>query len=323
MATRDLSGLQFGRWTVIDRVEKKGAARWNCRCSCGTERDVAAKNLINGESLSCGCLNRDVVRNMMRVDLTGRRYGKLVVVERAEKNARGAAQWRCICDCGKKCVVLHSSLQLGKRTSCGCDSRKGKHTAKDVAGQKFAMLTALYPTGERGHNGSILWHCRCDCGKEIDIALDRLKYSEVISCGCMREKCNQELQEKLIHIAGTSIDAIRSQKIRTDNKTGVRGVYVKRGKYCAIITFQQKKYYLGSYAALETAAEVRKEAERLLHGEAVLFYEKWKRLADADPEWAEENPIDIRVTRSEGGEFEVELLPEINELEMESTDGKN
>lgn len=311
METRDLTGLQFGRWTALERVDKKGAARWRCRCSCGTEREVAARNLIGGNSLSCGCLNRESVSRSTRADWVGRRFGKLVVLERAEKSPRGAAQWRCLCDCGRECVVLHSSLQTGKRTSCGCDSRRGKATVKDVSGQRFRMLTALYPTGRRSGNGSVVWHCRCDCGRETDVSLSELLHSPVISCGCMKEKCGQELADKLTHVAGTSIDALRSRKLRTDNKTGVKGVYVKRGKYCAMITFQQKSYYLGSYMALEAAAEVRKEAETLLHGEAILFYEQWKRLADADPTWAEQNPIDIKVTRKDDGAFTVELLPEL------------
>ena len=127
----------------------------------------------------------------------------------------------------------------------------------------------------------------------------------------MREKCNQEISEKLVHVAGTSIDAIRSSKVRADNKTGVKGVYIKRGRYAAAITFQQKSYYLGSYTTLEAAADVRKEAEKVLHGAAVQFYEKWKQRAEAEPKWAEENPIEIHVKKDDAGEFRVELLPEM------------
>ena len=311
MATKNLAGQQFGRWSVIERANETGTARWKCRCSCGTERVVAAKKLIAGVSTSCGCYTKERVRESLTVDYVGQRFGKLLVLGRAEAGKNGAARWKCRCDCGKECDVLAASLRTGKRTSCGCDSKKGKHTVKDVTGQKFAMLTALHPTGERSRNGSIIWHCRCDCGNETDISQDKLKYSDVISCGCMREKCNQELPDKLIHIAGTSIDALRSSRVRADNKTGVRGVFMKRGKFCAMITFQGKSYYLGSFSTLEAAAAVRKEAETILHGAAVHFYERWKKLAEDEPEWAEENPIEIRVEKDGLGEFRVELLPEM------------
>ena len=313
MATKNLAGQQFGRWRVIERANESGAARWKCRCSCGTERVVAAKNLIAGVSTSCGCYTKERVRESLSVDYTGQRFGKLLVLERAEAGVNGVARWKCRCDCGNECAVPGTSLHSGRRTSCGCDSRKGKHTAKDVTGQKFGMLTALYPIGERSRNGSIIWHCRCDCGNEADVSLKRLKHSTVISCGCMREKCNQEISEKLVHVAGTSIDAIRSSKLRSDNKTGVKGVFMKRGRYAASIIFQQKNYYLGSYSTVEAAAAVRKEAEIVLHRATVQFYEKWKLRAEADPAWAEENPIEIHVEKDESGDFTVELLPEMSD----------
>lgn len=47
----DLTNRQFNDWTVIDYA---GNRQWNCRCSCGTERIVAAQSLISGKSTSCG-----------------------------------------------------------------------------------------------------------------------------------------------------------------------------------------------------------------------------------------------------------------------------
>lgn len=68
----DMKGRQFGRWTVIERVENYrapcdedgfcAAARWLCRCECGTEKVVLARNLISGRSKSCGCLRRELLK---------------------------------------------------------------------------------------------------------------------------------------------------------------------------------------------------------------------------------------------------------------------
>lgn len=53
----DLTGLTFGRWTVIDRYEDKGKAqRWKCVCACGTEKLVNGNHLKRGNTQSCGCL---------------------------------------------------------------------------------------------------------------------------------------------------------------------------------------------------------------------------------------------------------------------------
>ena len=53
---QDLSGMQFGRWTVILRRENQGKhSCFLCICECGTERTVCSKILLSGQSQSCGC----------------------------------------------------------------------------------------------------------------------------------------------------------------------------------------------------------------------------------------------------------------------------
>lgn len=311
--SENLTGKQFGRWVVQERVPGAGAAMWRCRCQCGTVRVVAARNLKAGASTSCGCLARERARACAKLDLTGQRYGKLVVIHEAGPANNGESRWHCLCDCGVECDVLTRSLRNGKRTSCGCDSQKGKSRTKNIAGQKFAMLTALYPTPKRGRTGSVIWHCRCDCGNETDVSYERLLYSTVISCGCMRKKCDQEIKDKLTHVDGTSIDILKNPKRRSDNSTGITGVYRRRGKYEARIVFQGKTYYLGRYSELNTAAEVRRQAEEAVHREAVRFYEQWKRHADENPDWAEKNPISFHVKKTETGEMKMEILPRMDQ----------
>lgn len=55
------------------------------------------------------------------IDLKGKRFGRLVVLEYAgEGKGRGASKWRCICDCGVEKVILGKSLRSGVTLSCGC-----------------------------------------------------------------------------------------------------------------------------------------------------------------------------------------------------------
>jgi hypothetical protein len=60
----DLTGMKFGRWTVLalhsERV-RRGSV-WFCRCDCGSERLISGKNLRHGYSKSCGCLHREKTR---------------------------------------------------------------------------------------------------------------------------------------------------------------------------------------------------------------------------------------------------------------------
>ena len=59
-----------------------------------------------------------------RIDLTGRRFGKLKVVRFSHKDKRRISIWECVCDCGNKRLVYASNLLRGHTTSCGC-GRKG------------------------------------------------------------------------------------------------------------------------------------------------------------------------------------------------------
>lgn len=58
------------------------------------------------------------------IDLTGQRFGRLVVIERAENKVFPSGQkqptWRCRCDCGAETVVQGGHLRGGQIKSCGC-----------------------------------------------------------------------------------------------------------------------------------------------------------------------------------------------------------
>ena len=60
-APLDLTGQQFGRLTVIERIanDKRGSTRWLCDCQCGCQREVSGRGLKHGKTKSCGCLWRE------------------------------------------------------------------------------------------------------------------------------------------------------------------------------------------------------------------------------------------------------------------------
>lgn len=112
----DLTGKRFCKWTVIGHSErsKTGRSQWLCRCDCGTERNIDAFRLKSGQSKSCGCAKK-------YIDITGKRFGRLVVIEPSLKRTNdGAVHWVCKCDCGKTTVVNGTSLRRGVQISCRC-----------------------------------------------------------------------------------------------------------------------------------------------------------------------------------------------------------
>ena len=53
-----------------------------------------------------------------RLELAGKRFGRLVVLKDAGNNIHGASMWKCICDCGHNPVVSAHNLMNGTATSC-------------------------------------------------------------------------------------------------------------------------------------------------------------------------------------------------------------
>ena len=61
----DLTGMVFGKLTVLERAANPGSkiAKFRCLCECGKETVVRAGHLKNGHTKSCGCLSIDAVSN--------------------------------------------------------------------------------------------------------------------------------------------------------------------------------------------------------------------------------------------------------------------
>lgn len=72
MLPHDLTGLTFGRLTVIECAGKNvhRESLWRCKCACGKETTVIRGNLRNGNTLSCGCYGRE------RRSVANRKHGE-------------------------------------------------------------------------------------------------------------------------------------------------------------------------------------------------------------------------------------------------------
>lgn len=59
----DLTGIRFGRLTVVERrgSSKQGEPLWYCVCDCGNTNIVRAQSLKKGHTKSCGCLSAEMV----------------------------------------------------------------------------------------------------------------------------------------------------------------------------------------------------------------------------------------------------------------------
>ena len=124
----DLTGQKFGRLTVISRAEndKTNHVRWFCECDCGITTIVKAQSLRSGATQSCGCYNKEVVRQngtKLIKNLVNKKFGKLLVLSRSDERKGREILWNCRCECGKETRIAGSNLRSGGSTSCGCVQR--------------------------------------------------------------------------------------------------------------------------------------------------------------------------------------------------------
>lgn len=118
-------------------------------------------------------------------ELIGARFGRWTILEILDTpTSSGNLRARCKCDCGTEKVVVVTNLRQGISTSCGCYARElsSARGAIDLTGRRFGQLTALYKTDKRYQDGSIVWHCRCDCGREKDIPSRELLSGTTRTC---------------------------------------------------------------------------------------------------------------------------------------------
>lgn len=63
MSRLDLTGQRFGRYVVVSFARRTPKVTyWNCRCDCGTEKEVHGTHMRGGRARSCGCYRDDVIQ---------------------------------------------------------------------------------------------------------------------------------------------------------------------------------------------------------------------------------------------------------------------
>jgi hypothetical protein len=68
---------------------------------------------------------------MKFIDLTGKRFGRLIVNKYIGKNKWGISLWLCKCDCGKEKIISSHNLKSGDIQSCGCFKIEINKTKRD------------------------------------------------------------------------------------------------------------------------------------------------------------------------------------------------
>jgi hypothetical protein len=119
--------------------------------------------------------------------------------------------------CGKEFKMMHQHIKTKK--SCGCVKIQPKPPCKVKIGERYNNLVVLYivaPSKESKQQSRIAI-CKCDCGNETKVRVDRLRTGVTTSCGCMRGYRHRKKNKIYKENDYTIIETTKGDKIKVDN----------------------------------------------------------------------------------------------------------
>ena len=223
--TMQLEGNRYGRLIVIKNQDDLNHQNCICKCDCGNIKSINRYSVKNGKTKSCGCLHSEETSQKFTKDLTGQRFGRLVVLDKDNsKIGSKGTYWNCLCDCGNTVSVIAHSLKEGTTKSCGClkSENSSDRFSLNIKGEQFGRLTVLercenYIADNGGQYSQ--WMCLCSCGTIKKIRGHDLVSGRVNSCGCLislgEEKVRKSLNSlKINYETQYWFDNLRSDKGR-------------------------------------------------------------------------------------------------------------
>jgi len=86
---------------------------------------------------------------MRKLELKGKRFGKLYVLYFVPKSEKNTSKWMCLCDCGEYKLINATALSVGETVSCGCYRESRWHEIAKTHGlyrTKDGKVLRLYTT---------------------------------------------------------------------------------------------------------------------------------------------------------------------------------
>lgn len=159
-------------------------------------------------------------------DLTGQRFGRLMVEYCLPEKKNNKIVWHCRCDCGNEKNVIGSSLtkQNEPTRSCGCLQKEKTRLANqssDLTGKTYGRLTVLRRLPE-----SSLWECSCQCGSTVVVSTNHLNQNHTQSCGCLQKDIT--VQRCLNNLTGQRFGLLEVIGLDVDNSAPKRLKYICR-----------------------------------------------------------------------------------------------
>lgn len=131
---------KIGKLTLIKRQKRiqnnKEYWFWYCKCKCGNFKWIREQSLIKkNPTQSCGCLGKET--QFKKIDLTGKKFNMLTVVEFTGAGEGYNEEWLCKCKCGNTIVLTRKQIDSKLVKSCGCQAYEVQLENQKKAFNKF------------------------------------------------------------------------------------------------------------------------------------------------------------------------------------------
>ena len=225
----DLTGQEFGKLTVLRRVENRnGRVTWECQCECGKRIVATGHDLKANHITSCG--------QHKAIDLTGQKFGELTVIKKVGSDNSRRSVWLCKCSCGEECE--YPSYVLRKSDAITCKN----HYVNTMIGKTFGELTVIEQT--RHVDNKHMFLCKCSCGSTIEVSGWNLRSEHTRSCGCMGVSIGETHIKRLLkenNITYTNNKTFESCKFPDTGYYGFFDFYIHDDP--CIIEFDGKQHF--------------------------------------------------------------------------------
>lgn len=234
---KDLTGIKFGRLTVVKRdknyISPSGYKRsqWLCKCDCQENKYIVVQrnSLISGKTKSCGCLRKETLAKQNKLEK--RKYNNY--------------------------DLLSNEYGVGY-TSNGQEFYFDIEDYDVIKNYCWHITSDGYVAANGGNNKTIMMHRLIfeptDNFFDIDHKHGKKSRNDNRKSNLRRATRSQNLM---------NVD------VRTNNSSGTTGVYYKKSinKWVAYIYVNYKQIHLGTFTKKEDAIAARKEAEVKYFGE--------------------------------------------------------
>lgn len=221
-----------------------------------------------------------------RIEMVGKKYGKLTVVEQYQKqngHKKPVYYCKCDCDCGTKNYEVQAGhLRNGHTKSCGCINWElhKKYNNYDLTGEYGIGWTSN--TNKKFYFDledyeKIKEHCwREDaCGYVVSSSETGTVYLHRLIMGNPSEKYVDHKRHNLLDNRKSELRVLSSSenhmnaKMQRNNKSGFTGVYFDNSRclWVAKITINYEDIFLGQFSDLQKAIDARKQGEEIYFGD--------------------------------------------------------